>query len=930
MSIKSIRVVWPVLVLVLAAAPLAAAVFPYPVHRATLENGLKVLLIPMPADGLVAYWSVVRTGSRDEVEEGVTGFAHFFEHMMFRGSEKYPGPVYDGIVTSMGANANAYTTDDLTAYHLAITREDLPQVIEIESDRFQNLRYSETEFKTEAGAVYGEFRKGRTSPFFVLYEALSEAAFDQHTYRHTTIGFEADIKRMPEQFEYSKSFFQRFYRPENVVVLVAGDFDPQATLELIKEKYGLWKRGYVPPQVPVEPEQIAARRIAVPFDGQTLPILSINFKGERLDTQNPLMPAAVLIASLAFGETSQLYKKLVLEEQRLQMLAADFGYNRDPGLWSIYGMVKEPADVYAVEGEIWSAIEELREKLVEPERLEAVRSNMKYAFLSNLSTPENVAGSLARFVALTGDIQVVEDLWDAFERVTPQELRQAANRFLTPSRSTVAVLYTKGQEIPQPKAAEPPVLLSQLTDPNVAFKLWFKVGSEDDPPGQKGLAALTATLLSEGGTQERSYDEILEKLFPLAGSYSASVDKEMTVVSGLVHRDVLPGFYPLFLETVMHPGFRPEDFERLQSRTIATLEKLLRYSSDEELGKAALYQTVFAGTPYEHLDLGTVAGLKTITLEDVKNFHAKHFTRDNLVIGLGGAFEPQLVDRLLADLQRLPEGQPERTPAPHPKPIAGRNVVLVEKPGQSTAISFGYPIEVQRGSREFYALWLANSWLGEHRNSVSHLFQVIRETRGMNYGDYSYIEAFPNGGQLDMPPTGVGRRQQLFEVWIRPVPEDRAVFALRAALREVAQLAQTGLTKEQFEAQRQFLKKYSYQFATTTAGRLGYAIDDRFYRIEGEGHLTRFRQMMDQITLEEVNAALGKHIQAEDLVIAMVTANAQTMKQALVSDAATPIDYGEIEKPEAVLKEDKQIERYPLKIRAQNVTIIPVDQMFAQ
>jgi zinc protease len=96
--------------------------------------------------------------------------------------------------------------------------------------------------------------------------------------------------------------------------------------------------------------------------------------------------------------------------------------------------------------------------------------------------------------------------------------------------------------------------------------------------------------------------------------------------------------------------------------------------------------------------------------------------------------------------------------------------VIVEKPGPSTAISLGYPIDLHRGSREFYALWIANSWLGEHRNSSSHLYKVIREKRGMNYGDYSYIEAFPQGGFRTMPPTGVGRRQQMFEVWIRPVP----------------------------------------------------------------------------------------------------------------------------------------------------------------
>ncbi|TDI14234.1 MAG: insulinase family protein, partial [Acidobacteria bacterium] len=807
------------LIMTLLASPAVAEVFPYEVHRTVLDNQLKVLLIPMPSEGVVTYWSIVRTGSRDEVEDGVTGFAHFFEHMMFRGSEKYPGSVYDDIVTSMGADANAFTSDDLTCYYLNITNVDLPKVIDIESDRFQNLQYSEGDFKTEAGAVYGEFRKNRTSPFFTLFEATTNVAFDKHTYKHTTIGFEEDIEKMPEQFNYSKTFFDRFYRPENVVIMVVGDFDKDETLNLIKQHYGDWKPGYQAPDIPIEPEQTAQRRLKVPFEGRTLPILAVNFKGDRLKGDDVIMAAATLIEPLAFGETSALYKKLVLDEQRVQFLGADFGYSRDPGLWSVFTMVKDPSDVTGIENEIWSTIAEMQSKPVDQARLDAVRSNMKYGFLSGLSTPQRTAQSLFRFIALTGDMSIVDELWSTYEKVTPEDVQRAANFYLTRARSTVSVLHSEGMEITEPKLAKVPVLMPVAADPNVAIKLWFETGSQDDPEGKEGLAALTASMISEGGTKDRPYDAILEDLFPLSASYDVSVDKEMTVVNGLAHRDVAGSFYPLLMDAVLTPGFREDDFDRLKSVAIDTLEKQLRYSSDEELGKAILFGQVFQGTPYAHLDLGTVEGLNAITLDDVKKFYADHYTRESVTVGLGGAYDELLLGKLEADLQRLPEGTPLPTAAPEPATIAGRQVVIVEKPGESTAISMGYPIDVHRGSEEFYALWVASSWLGEHRNSVSHLYQVIREARGMNYGDYAYIEAFPQGGHRNMPPTGVGRRQQLFEVWIRPVPDQQAVFALRAALREVQALAENGLTKEQFETQRAFLKKYVYQFATTTSQR---------------------------------------------------------------------------------------------------------------
>ncbi len=257
--------------LITGSAAMAGEVFPYTHTTQTLPNGLRVIMIPMESPGLVAYYSVVRTGSRDEVEPGKSGFAHFFEHMMFHGTEKHPAAVYDSLITSIGAKANAFTSDDLTVYHLNFAAEDLEKVVELESDRFQNLSYAKPDFQTEAGAVYGEYRKSITSPFAVLEEKMRDLAYDVHTYKHTTIGFEADIKAMPEQYDYSRSFFKRFYRPDNVVIVIAGDFDPARTMGLIRKYYGGWTKGYVPSAVRQEPPQKGERAAEVELHRQDPP-----------------------------------------------------------------------------------------------------------------------------------------------------------------------------------------------------------------------------------------------------------------------------------------------------------------------------------------------------------------------------------------------------------------------------------------------------------------------------------------------------------------------------------------------------------------------------------------------------------------------------------------------------------------------------------
>lgn len=423
-----------------APATTAARVFPYAYTKHTLPNGLTAILIPVESPGLVAYYSIVRTGSRDEVEEGKSGFAHFFEHMMFRGTKKYPAAAYEAITTRIGANANAYTTDDLTAYHLKFTKEDLEQVIDIESDRFQNLSYAEPVFQTEAGAVYGEYRKNITSPYALLHEKIHDLAYDRHTYKHTTIGFERDIKAMPQQFDYSLSFFRRFYRPENVVLLVTGDIDPSATLALIEKYYGGWQRGYTPPAIVPEPPQKAERTAEISYPGKTLPILDLGYKGDAFDPGNRDYVAALLLADLAFGETSDLRKKLLLKEQRIQNLASSVPMNRDQPLFEIVSMVKKPEDIDYVRDEIYRTLEDFKTKPVDSTRLQDLKRRNKYAFLMALDTPDAVAARLARFIALTGDIAVIDQLYAAMETITPDDIMRAAKKYFTPERRNLVVL----------------------------------------------------------------------------------------------------------------------------------------------------------------------------------------------------------------------------------------------------------------------------------------------------------------------------------------------------------------------------------------------------------------------------------------------------------------------------------------------------------
>ncbi|MCI0517744.1 MAG: insulinase family protein, partial [Woeseiaceae bacterium] len=209
-------------------------IFDMPYLMRDLDNGLRVIIVRTDYPDIVTLQVPVQTGSRNEIEPGKSGFAHFFEHMMFRGTEKYPADVYGDILKKAGASQNAYTTDDYTNYHITFTKDDLEKMIEIEADRFRNLDYSEEAFRTEALAVKGEYLKNFSNPTSKAYERIRALAFKDHSYSHTTMGFIEDIEAMPDQLEYSKIFFDRWYRPEKSALILVGDLDPEATFELVK------------------------------------------------------------------------------------------------------------------------------------------------------------------------------------------------------------------------------------------------------------------------------------------------------------------------------------------------------------------------------------------------------------------------------------------------------------------------------------------------------------------------------------------------------------------------------------------------------------------------------------------------------------------------------------------------------------------------
>ena len=414
--------------------------FPFDYQQHDLPNGLRLVAVPLPWPGVASLYIVVHAGSRNEVEPGRSGFAHFFEHMMFRGTPRFPPERYEREMQRMGASSNAYTDDDRTVYHTTIAVEDLEALLEMEADRFLHLQYSEEDFRTEALAVLGEYWKDSAEPLNRLHEVLRDTAFDAHPYKHTTMGFLRDIERMPEMYGYSLEFFGRFYRPENTTILIAGDAPPEQARELVERHWGGWERGSWRLEVPCEPPQQGLREARIEWKTHTLPCVAVAQKAPAFSDTGGDGAAVDLISALCFSQGSDLYRLLVIEQQWADELWANTVDHIDPYLFTVVARVKQPERL----GDVRAAIEEELEKLAaEPpagEELEQVKSHLRYRFLLGLDRSESVASALAPYLGLRRTPETVDRLFAIYERLAPEDLERAARRHFTRQCRTVVTL----------------------------------------------------------------------------------------------------------------------------------------------------------------------------------------------------------------------------------------------------------------------------------------------------------------------------------------------------------------------------------------------------------------------------------------------------------------------------------------------------------
>jgi len=533
---------------------------------------------------------------------------------------------------------------------------------------------------------------------------------------------------------------------------------------------------------------------------------------------------------------------------------------------------------------------------------------------------------------------------------------------LTTLLALTLVLPVHGEPVPgKPAAAAdgPKVVTLGSPAPLINVKVMVKGGSAADPQGLEGLAHLTGRMLVEGSFGDPknpvTKDKLAEITRPWGGGAYPEVDvtKETTVISMTVPKEVLGTYVQQVLRPLFtRPLFAPAELDRIRAEALTFLRSG-RLEQIELLGLIALDNVIHKDSSYAHPDIGTEKGLESVKAEAVRRFYATYYKPENIVIGVSSA-DPAVVSQVQAALGSA--GNPEASgdaaafsvrPAEKPAAVKKREVLIVALPNAiSTGLHAGFPLPLTRADEDYWPLYVANIWFGTHRDSFSHLYQAIRADRGYNYGDYSYIEHFEGRPFSLFPPTNAPRRYQYFSIWIRPVQSDYALHIMKALTWELENFVRTGMTEEQCDLAKNKARVLYLSLGETGVRLLGYKLDDDFYGM-APGYLDGYLKNIDGVSCSEVNAAIKKYLQAENLKYVIITDDevapklAETIAAAGPAWGKAPADYQIDVKDEGgqktylvpegkldLLRLDAAWAYYPLDIPKKRIRIVPAEKMF--
>ncbi len=796
-----------------------------------LDNGLRLMVVPDHSAPVVAYQTWFDVGSSDE-ELGHTGLAHLFEHMMFKATDAYEDGAYMGTLDALGASGlNAWTWLDETVYVQSVPVDALPTLAQLESARMTCLILDQEKLDKEREVVINERRlRVDNDPDGAMSELLHETAFDAHRYGWPTVGWQADLEAM--SVEDCVSFYERWYAPNNALIVIVGDVEPGDAAALIHAQYGDLAPSELPARTDdVEPPQTAPRRAET-----TLPVaadrISVAYKapaGEHEDAE----ALEVLDAILTSGRSARL--KRALEDTGLaSSVSSSLAGLQQPYLWTFDASGREGVTAEQLEEVLTAELARIRTDGVTDAEVERAARQVLVSSWSRLDAASGKASLIGWAQTATGSWMRGVDSLARYGQVTADDVERVAATLLDPNRSTTVVgraaepSSTAPALTDAPAAADGPaiearavaaapdlaageVLETQLHGadvvmvfdpamPLIDLTIGWRAGAADAGPG---VANLASDMLLRG-TKDMDRAAFEAALDALGASVSIAASYDDVFLRVRVLREAWPETLALITAALSTPAWDQAELDLLVAEVDNQLAQAL--DNDSALATRALRHAIYGEDhPYGRSPMGTRDALAGVKLSELKAFHETNLVSGAAVVSVAGGFDAQAQADLDALLAAIEGPMPELVPAPAPVAAEGTRVVIVDKPDRSQAqVAFGGIGPSYMGDA-WPAYYLANEVFGG-RSFSARLLSEVRVARGWSY--------FAYGSTSTMTDSG------LYAIRLAP-GKDYAADAVKLVLDLTSTFHADGPTQEELESSRSAELKSAPFLADTAAAKAG-------------------------------------------------------------------------------------------------------------
>ncbi|MGQ9603637.1 MAG: M16 family metallopeptidase [bacterium] len=860
----------------------------------TLDNGLVVIAEQMRVSPLVAVSVIYRVGSRNEVV-GTTGVSHFVEHMLFNGTEKYPGDMATKEIMKNGGIPSGETYWDFTHFGGVLPSDKIDLILEIEADRMANATVDSASVEEERGVILEELTMYRDVPLLLLIEDLFATAFKVHPYHHWYPGgYIEDIERMDA--EHVHRFYKTYYQPANAIVAVVGNISEDEAIEKVRKYFGQIPSEPLPDDdVSKEPEQNGLRRTTVIGDATEGRIM-IFFKGPEFATRDWEV-GNVMVNLLADGRSALLNQKLV-DKGVLSGITMALLPTIDPfGFWLIASTPKD-ADLLQCEKAIYKEIEDFKKNPPEDNLVEIAKNMIVAGTILQRQTVRERALELASTEALHS-WQYADQLIENTKSVTPEEVNKIARKYLDWNKATIAWLIPRENPsdrkligssrnenlivslgISAPQAATAATSLKDAyyetlpngvtialkedhTLPIVSIRASLLAGSAYEPEGKAGLARLTAQSVAMG-SRKYPYEVLYSKIESFGAKLETITDLERAHLWLSVLSDDSREAIEIVCDLLTSASLQAKDFNRAKREVLSAIDQANEDAS--QLAIDEFRKVYYHKHPYGRSVIGEYQVVKALKSSEVKSFYESTWTPEGCAIAIVGDFEKERVLELLKEkIGKWNRARKSPIEIPKPAPPSGFSQIVKTMP-EKRQVKIIWGMEgVRHTSSDFDAFTIMNFILGGQAFG-SRLFDRIREKESMAYMVYSALD--------------LNRKSSAMYIHLgtRPQNVKKAIDALRE---EIMKIKEGPITDEEIDLAKSFLSSLQ-PFRMETYGRIAACLLDIVFFGLPVDYYDGFSERIANVTSDQIRQAAQKYLDLENSSLVIVGA---------VDDDLRPVPY---------------------------------------